>query len=74
MQLEAMMIWTLVARSNLERVILKSRLLRILVVDLSRRHHHNLARACCQIDMLRRAALLAWLGLFWGLEEPGVLV
>ena len=74
MQLEAMMIWTLVARSDLERVILKSCLLRILVVDFSRRHHHDLARACCQIYMLRRAALFAWLRLFWRLEEPGVLV
>ena len=74
MQLEAMMIWTLVARSNLERVILNSILLRILLVDISRRHHHNLARACCQINVLHRAALLAWLGLFWGVEEPGVSV
>ena len=59
MQLKAMMIRTLVTRSNLERVILKCCLCHVFLVDFSRRHHHNLARAWCQINLLRMAALLA---------------
>ena len=73
-QLKVVMIGTVVAHSKLERVILKHSLLRILLNYFSRRHHHNLAWACCHINLLRRAALLAWLKLFRGLEEPGILV
>ena len=73
-QLKTMMIGTEVTRSNLEWVILKCSLLCILVVDFSRGHHHNLARARRQINVFCRAAWLTYLGLFWGLEEPRILV